>query len=292
MNDLNELDRKTFARFAERFARIERQIPDPPALAARMEIGGRGRAQRPPLAGWAAIVVILAAVGGLVVIGSRLLPATVTVPPDSATAAEVLDAYLRAVQAGDCDTAEQLTYPLMFGPSMVDLCGVTGVTAFSVVGDPVVVDPDKVRMNANLTITGTSAISAGEISFTYFLQQQGSGVWRIVDGAGHIPPSMLLLPTATAPPVAPPSGVDCGPLAADDCAAAIEVAKARVATGVVLTSIRIASPTPGHTCPPSGGLAGSHACAVIVVISTGEGDVDVGLLRTTSGGWVDGVNIR
>lgn len=292
MNDLNDLDGTTFARFAERFARIERQVPDPPALAARIAIGNRGRTQRSPLTGWAAVMVLLVAVGGLAVIGSRLLPATVAVPPDSATAAEVLDAYLRAVQAGDCDTAEQLTDPLMFGPSMVDLCGVTGVTAFSVVGDPVVVDPDRVRMNASLTITGTSGISAGEISFTYFLQQQGSGAWRIVDGGAHIPPSMLLLPTATAPPVAPPSGVDCGPLAADDCAAAIEVAKAALAAGVVPTSIRVASPTPAHTCPPSGGLPGSHSCAVIVVVSTNDGNVDVGLLRTTSGGWIDASTIR
>jgi hypothetical protein len=96
----------------------------------------------------------------------------------------------------------------------------------------------------------------------------------------------------TAVPSSSPSTLDCGPLAAEDCAAAIEVAKARLAAGVVPTSIRVASPAPGHTCPPSGGLAGSHACSVIVVVSTGDGSVEVGLLRTTSGGWVDGVNIR
>lgn len=93
-------------------------------------------------------------------------------------------------------------------------------------------------------------------------------------------------------PSAIPSQVDCGPLAADDCAAAIEVAKARLAAGVTQTSIRVASPAPDHTCPPSGGLPGGHACAVIVVVSTNDGNVDVGLLRSTSGGWVDGVSIR
>jgi hypothetical protein len=95
--------------------------------------------------------------------------------------------------------------------------------------------------------------------------------------------------SVTPSPTAP--NVDCGPLAADDCAAAVEVAKARLAAGVP-TSIRVASPTPDHTCPPSGGRPGSHACAVIVVVSTTDGDVDVGLVRTTSGGWVDGVLIR
>ena len=89
-----------------------------------------------------------------------------------------------------------------------------------------------------------------------------------------------------------PSNLDCGPLAADDCAAAIEIAKARLAAGDVPTSIRVVSPGPDHTCPPSGGMAGSHACSVIVVLSATDGNVELGLLRTTSGGWVDGVNIR
>jgi hypothetical protein len=96
----------------------------------------------------------------------------------------------------------------------------------------------------------------------------------------------------TVAPSPTPSHLDCGPLAADDCAAAIEVAKAALAAGMVLTSLRVAAPTPDHTCPPSGGRAGSRACAVIVVVSTNNGNVDVGLLRTVSGGWVDAANIR
>ena len=118
-------------------------------------------------------------------------------------------------------------------------------------------------------------------------------------GLGHLArvfaASVLAASVAYGCTIAPsptPSNVDCGPLAADDCAAAVEVAKAGLAAGVVLTSIRVASPTPDHTCPPSGGMAGSHSCAVIVVVSTNDGNVDVGLLRTTSGGWVDGVTIR
>ena len=118
-------------------------------------------------------------------------------------------------------------------------------------------------------------------------------------GLGHLArgfaASVLAASVAYGCSVAPspsPSLFDCGPLAADECATAVEVAKARLATGSVLTSVRVANPTPGHTCPPSGGMLGSHACAVIVVISTDEGTLDVGLLRTMSGGWVDGVNIR
>lgn len=96
----------------------------------------------------------------------------------------------------------------------------------------------------------------------------------------------------TVAPSSTPSNVECGPLATNECAAAIAVAKAALAAGVVPTSIRVASPTPDHTCPPSGGPVDSHACEVIVVVSTTGGNVDVGLLRTTSGGWTDGATIR
>jgi hypothetical protein len=104
--------------------------------------------------------------------------------------------------------------------------------------------------------------------------------------AGSVAYGCTVVPSST------PSNVECGPLATNECAAAIEVAKARLAAGKVPTSIRVASPTPDHTCPPSGGPVDSHAREVIVVVSTTGGTVDVGLLRTTSGGWIDGATIR
>ena len=118
-------------------------------------------------------------------------------------------------------------------------------------------------------------------------------------GLGHLAPAfagcILAASVAYGCTVAPsptPSQIDCGLLAAHDCAAAIDVAKAALVAGVVPTSIRVASPAPDHTCPPSGGMAGSHSCAVIVVVSTNDGNVDVGLLRNGSGGWLDAVTIR
>lgn len=96
----------------------------------------------------------------------------------------------------------------------------------------------------------------------------------------------------TVAPSPTPSQIVCGPLAVDDCAAAIAVAKTALGVGVVPSSIRVAAPAPDHSCPPSGGMAGSHACAVIVVLATANGNVDVGLVRTVSGGWVDAATIR
>jgi hypothetical protein len=190
---MNELDDATFARFAKRFSRIEQQVPEPPPRNLSSAMGSRGLRPLSLFASLVAVVILLVAAVGLAVIRS---PAAVAIPPDSAPPEVVLDAYLRALQAGDCDTAGKLTIPRLFGPSMVDLCGVTGVPAFSVLGDPVVVDPDTVRMRVSLAITGTNhGLAAGEITFTYFLQQQPTGAWRIVDGGPHIPPSMLPLPT-------------------------------------------------------------------------------------------------
>ena len=207
---MNDLDRTTFARFAERFAGIERHVPEPPLHKVGTAIGSRGFGRLSPLAGLVGVVILLVMAVGLAVFGSQVSPrpspspAAGTIPPDSAPPEVVLDAYLRALQTGDCDTASQLTMPLVLDKSFVDLCGVTGVTSFSVSVRPVVVDPYTVRLPATLTITGTaSGISAGEITGMYFLQQQPSGAWRIINDFLNVAPSML--------PTFPPSGVSCDP---------------------------------------------------------------------------------
>ena len=205
---MNDLDDTTFARFAERFARIERQVPEPPPHKVQTAVGSRRLGLLSPVAGLVGIAILLAAAVGLAVIGSRpspipsSSPAALTIPPDSAPPAIVLDAYLRALQAGDCGTASQLTMPLVLGKDYIDLCAVTRVTAFAIPGDPVVVNFDTVRLTATIRITGVPpSISAGQITWFYSLQRQTSGAWRVIDGFGSIPPSMLTLPT---PPAAWP----------------------------------------------------------------------------------------
>lgn len=208
---MNDLDDATFACFAERFARIERQVPEPPPHNVRAAVGRRGLGLFSPTARVMGVALLLAAAFGLAVLGSRLSPqpspspAAVTIPPDSAPPAVVLDAYLRALQAGDCATASQLTIPLLFRLGNGDLCGVvTGVTSFSVSGDAHVVNPIEVGFLATITITGTThGLPAGEITSYYILQQQSNGAWRIVDGFPQVSPSML--------PTSPPLGVSCDP---------------------------------------------------------------------------------
>jgi len=185
---MNDLDEMTFARFAERFARIERQVPEPPLRVVDPAVARRRLARFSPIAAFVGVAILLAGIAGLAAIGPQPSPspAAATIPPDTALPAVVLDAYLRALEAGDCDTARALTDPPFYSPSMIDLCGLTGVTRFSIEGDPVIVSPIMVRLRASMTITGMRAIPAGEISFTYFLQQVRSGAWRIVDGGPHL----------------------------------------------------------------------------------------------------------
>jgi hypothetical protein len=194
---MDHLDDATFARFAGRFARIEQLIPDPPRRAFAPVVTGRsGPASIPRRAVLLGVVAVLAVLAALTALGSRPAP-RLTIPPDAAPAPVVLDAYLRALQVGDCKTAHQLTMPLVLDKGFTDLCGVTRVTGFTIVGESVVVDPYTVRLTATLAITGTANgdISPGAITATYFLQQQSTGAWRIINGGIHVPPSMLNWPS-------------------------------------------------------------------------------------------------
>ena len=101
----------------------------------------------------------------------------------------------------------------------------------------------------------------------------------------------LLLAACTVAPSPSTSG-RCGPLTQDDCQAAIAVAEtALLAQEQPFTSIRIEAPTALMTCPPSGGLFGSHLCQVVAIASTTHGDVAVGLVRSTTG-WIWSAEIR
>jgi hypothetical protein len=144
------------------------------------------------VAGIVAGALVLIAVLGIA--GTGLVPfptpsgGSFALPSASSAPVEVIQAYLEALQAGDCDSVRMLTSPVS---DMVDVCGLTDVTGFSVTNGPIAVDPDRVRFSATLNITGTrTGIPAGEITWIYFLQRDSGGAWRIAGGGGHLPPSM------------------------------------------------------------------------------------------------------
>lgn len=213
---MNDLDRTTFDRFAKRFARIERLIPDPSAPEAATAVAARERRLVSPFAALLGVAMVLATAVGLAVVGSSIGPvptpsapiATLSaIPPDSAQPEVVLEAYLRASQAGDCTTAKQLTMPLVLNQDYVELCGATRVTAFAIVGVRAPVDPETTRLTARLSITRTfpgssTGLSADAINGTYFLQRQSNGAWRIIEGYVALP--LSLLPTPRPPQIALP----------------------------------------------------------------------------------------
>lgn len=98
-------------------------------------------------------------------------------------------------------------------------------------------------------------------------------------------------PAVSAAPGSSPS-VDCGPLSGDSCSKAV-VAAATSFTDAspAILAIRIVTPSALMTCPPSGGLAGSAICEVLVVFTSADGEVAVALVRT-SGGWIRSDLIR
>lgn len=106
----------------------------------------------------------------------------VALPPDSAGPDVVLDAYLRSLVAGDCDTGRKLA-TATFKRGNGDLCGGTDVTAYQIDGraQP---SADEVVFATTVTTTGDhgQSIDAGEMTWFYSLMRQPNGAWRITGG--------------------------------------------------------------------------------------------------------------
>jgi len=109
--------------------------------------------------------------------------ASFSAPPDSAGPASVLDAYLKALEAGNCAAGKVLS-TATFTASNGDLCGATIVSGYRVLGDPAAPNSTEVVFATTLTISGTSdhSVPPGDITWFYSLDRQPSGAWRLVGG--------------------------------------------------------------------------------------------------------------
>jgi hypothetical protein len=109
-------------------------------------------------------------------------PPSFSLPPASAGADVVLDAYLRALVAGDCADGRKLT-TASFVKGNGELCGDTHVSAYKVNPVPGGGGTEKVFSTA-ITTSGTSdgSIQAGTMTWFYGLVQQPDGSWRIAGG--------------------------------------------------------------------------------------------------------------
>jgi hypothetical protein len=108
--------------------------------------------------------------------------AAISLPPASAGAEVVLDAYLRALVADDCDTGRRLA-TATFAWGSGELCGATRVTAYTINPVPAGSATEKV-FATTITTSGTAdgSIQAGAMTWFYDLMQQADGSWRLAGG--------------------------------------------------------------------------------------------------------------
>ena len=125
-----------------------------------------------------ALLVAVAACGAPVDSGSAL-----QVPPDSAPPDVVLQAYLRALLAGDCATVSQLA-AATFHKGNGELCGSVRVSAARIDGPPATPTATEDVFGTTITTNGSpdGSIQPGETIWFYDLIRQPNGAWRIAGG--------------------------------------------------------------------------------------------------------------
>ncbi len=107
----------------------------------------------------------------------------VAVPPDTTAPEVVLDTYLRALVAGDCDTGRKLAVAT-FRKGNGELCGSTRVSAYRIDPGTARPSPNEIVFSTRLTTTGSDdgSIEPGETLWFYSLDRQPSGPWRVSGG--------------------------------------------------------------------------------------------------------------
>jgi hypothetical protein len=119
-----------------------------------------------------AIVVLLAGCGG----------SPVVLPPDSASPAVVLDAYLNALQAGNCDGARALATE-DFADGTNAYCNGMRVTGFDVFSDPSQINEREVEFTLTLaTSGGDETLPDGSHTWFFSLVRNPGGAWRVHGG--------------------------------------------------------------------------------------------------------------
>jgi hypothetical protein len=110
----------------------------------------------------------------------------VVLPPDSAPPAVVLDAYLTAIQAGNCEGARALATP-KFSDGTDSYCRGVRVTGFGALVDPAQPNTSEVEFSLKLkTSGGDQTVPDGWHTWFFSLVRQAGGAWR-VDGGGDGP---------------------------------------------------------------------------------------------------------
>jgi hypothetical protein len=98
--------------------------------------------------------------------------------------AQVLDAYLRALKAGDCKTAQALTTSSF--ASNGELCGHLSVKSYTPVGNPATPGNEAIFSTNLITQGGDAALMPDGLHTRFYsLTRQPDGAWRVASaGSG------------------------------------------------------------------------------------------------------------
>lgn len=148
---------------------------------AKVEVIQQGEAVRGRYRSWIADRGVTVAL--LLALSSAACAPAVALPLDSAGPEVILDTYLRALVAGDCDTGRKLATDT-FRKGNGELCGGTRVTAYRIDPVPARPSPEEIVFSTNLTTSGSDdgSILPGELGWFYSLDHQPNGSWRVVGG--------------------------------------------------------------------------------------------------------------
>jgi hypothetical protein len=111
-------------------------------------------------------------------------PERVSMPALSAGPDVVLATYLKALKAGDCETAAALGVPpFEFGNG--ELCGHLTVEAYELTPGLAEPNPDERIYSTQLTTEGgDDSLPDGQHTWFYSLKKQANGSWRLIGGGG------------------------------------------------------------------------------------------------------------
>ena len=125
--------------------------------------------------------VVVGSVAVLALVGCAGPSVRISPPPAGASAAVVIDTYLRALVAGDCATAHALATSTFTGNG--ELCGLVKVSSFSLNRDPATAGRDEVIYGSVLVTEGSrdGTIPRGKVTWFYDLKRQ-DGAWKLAGG--------------------------------------------------------------------------------------------------------------
>ena len=127
--------------------------------------------------GAGAVAVALATLGGL----AACTDAPKSLPSAGATPRQVLDAYLLALQAGDCATTHAYAVDRFLTDG--ELCGRVNVSAYRTNAYTSQPSADQVVLATTLTIKGgDQSLQDGDHLWFYTLRRQPTGAWRLSAG--------------------------------------------------------------------------------------------------------------